>query len=198
MLIYNHEEFVQNKATLLRSMKKSIFIYPTDSIYGIGCDATNKELVQKIRALKNNTLQPFSVIAPSHEWVRQVCEVDADAQVWVKTLGSLADINGQKHAFSLVLPLKNPSALAPNVTQGHKTLSVRIPHHWFSQVVKELGVPIITTSANPTGGDMMTGLDDLHDRIRLGVDLIIYEGDKKGRPSTIINLTKPELHIVQR
>ena len=51
-----------------------IFIYPTDTIYGIGCDAENEFLVDKISEIKKRDIKPFSVIAPSVEWILENCE----------------------------------------------------------------------------------------------------------------------------
>jgi tRNA A37 threonylcarbamoyladenosine synthetase subunit TsaC/SUA5/YrdC len=62
MQIVSKEELENSRRRYIRLMKSKVFIYPTDSIYGIGCDATNDSLVAKIRKLKKSTLQPFSVI----------------------------------------------------------------------------------------------------------------------------------------
>lgn len=190
MRAYNKEEFEQHEHTLKKELKKEVFIYPTDSIYGIGCDATNAELVQKVRDLKNSTTQPFSVIAPSKEWIHKYCEVEGEAKEWVDKLGRDIEIEGKKKAVSLVLPLKDKTAVAPNVLQGVKSLSVRMPNHWFTKVAGEIGIPIVTTSANPTGGNIMTSLEDLHEKIKNNVNICIYEGPIKGSPSTLIRLDK--------
>ncbi|MBN1275808.1 Sua5/YciO/YrdC/YwlC family protein [Candidatus Woesearchaeota archaeon] len=198
MRVLNKTEFEQQQRTLLKELKNNVFIYPTDSIYGIGCDATNHELVEKVRELKNSTLQPFSIIAPSKEWVRKHCDVTPQAEEWVEQLGRLIDIDGERRAVSLILKLKNKKAVAHNVNPGKDTISVRIPDHWFASVVNKLGVPVITTSANPTGGDFMTSLEDLHPRIKRGVQYCIYEGEKKGNPSTLVHLDQEEVKVKKR
>lgn len=186
MGVVSKEEVLKSKRKYLKEMSTSVFIYPTDSVYGIGCDATNKELVQKIRRLKKSNLQPFSVIAPSKKWVYDNCEVSERQRIYVESLGSKIDIAGTKHCFTIILKLKNKDAVAFNVNQGAETLGVRIPDHWFSEVVADFGKPVITTSANPTGENFMTSLDDLNEGIKKDVDFIVYEGEKKGYPSTII------------
>ncbi|MFP4524584.1 MAG: L-threonylcarbamoyladenylate synthase [Candidatus Woesearchaeota archaeon] len=198
MRVLNKEELEQDKPKILKSLKKSVFIYPTDSIYGLGCDATNPDLVQQVREAKNSTLQPFSVIAPSKEWILEHCEVPPHAKDWVDQLGSLVEIDGEPKAVSLILKLKNKDAVAPNVTQGKETLSVRIPDHWFSDVVAEMGIPVITTSANPTGGDFMTNKDNLHPRVKKHAEYCIYEGEKEGNPSTLVHLHQEAVDIKQR
>lgn len=69
-MIINKEEFNASKRKYLKTMEEDIFIYPTDSIYGIGCDATNEKLVQKIRDLKQNM--------PDAEELEKIKEQDAE------------------------------------------------------------------------------------------------------------------------
>ncbi len=192
------EEFDQSRELYIRKLKEYVFIYPTDSIYGIGCDATNEKLVEKVRDLKNSTLQPFSIIVPSKEWVYQNCEVPDFAKEWVEKLGGFAKVEGQEVRFTLILKLKEGSTIAPNVVQGLKSIGVRIPNHWISDVVKEMDFPIVTTSANPTGGDFMTSIENLHPRIEEGVDLCINVGELKGHPSTLVYLDKGEVSFKKR
>ena len=198
MLVINKDELFSSKRKFFKKMKESVFIYPTDSIYGIGCDATNPVLVDKVRKLKKSNLQPFSVIAPSKQWVEDNCVVPADQKEYFDALGSSLLINDKPHCFTLILKLKNKDAVAHNVTQGIDTIGVRIPSTWFSEVVSDLGVPIISTSANPTGENFMTSLDDLDSSIKKGVELIVYEGEKKGVPSTIVDLTSSKIGILER
>jgi len=198
MQVINKQEFEQSQPSILKELEQSIFIYPTDSIYGLGCDATNKKLVQKVREIKNSTLQPFSVIAPSKQWVYDNCEVKEKAKEWVEKLGTLLNINGEPQTFSLILPLKNKKAVAQNVLQGRTTIGVRIPAHWFSKAVDKMNVPIITTSANPTGGDFMTSLEDLHEKVRTNADFCIYDGEKKGKPSALIHFEQESFNMLKR
>ncbi|MBU2443739.1 MAG: Sua5/YciO/YrdC/YwlC family protein, partial [Nanoarchaeota archaeon] len=61
MKVLNKDEFMNSENLMVRRLRDSIFIYPTDTIYGIGCDATNEELVNTIRIAKNRFDMPFSV-----------------------------------------------------------------------------------------------------------------------------------------
>ena len=165
MKIYNKEKFNENKEKILTKIKEgNIFIYPTDTIYGIGCDARNFEAVKRIRELKNRDEKPFSVIAPSKEWIIDNCEE--------KNLDKLPG------PYTLILKLKNKECVASNVS-GLDTLGVRIPDHWF-----KVDIPIVTTSVNKSDKNNMTSLEDLDKDIK--VDFIIYEGEKKGKSSKII------------
>jgi len=153
----------------------SIFIYPTDTIYGLGCDATNQEAVANIRDAKDRNSNPFSVIAPSKDWIRRNCEVDEEY------------LNELPGPVTLILKLKNRSAIAENVNNGMDTLGVRIPEHWISDFVKDLDKPIITTSVNKQGENFITKLENTSSEIKSKVDFAINVGEIKGRPSKIIN-----------
>src|SRR3989344_5038821 len=164
-----------------RISKGAIFIYPTDTIYGIGCNALDEKAVAKIRQLKERPTNPFSIIVPSKDWIAENCMVTKEGKGWIAKLPG---------PYTLIFKLKNKNAIAKSVNQGEETIGVRIPDHWFSTVVRKLGFPIVTTSANRSGKAFMTSLDDLDPKIKEGVDFIIYEGEKKGRPSKIVNLVE--------
>jgi len=192
MIALNFDEYNVHKKTLLRDLKESLFVYPTDTIYGIGCDATNEQLVRRIRLLKKSA-QPFSIIVPNKDWIYENCIVTAEAEEWVRKLPG---------PFTLILQLKNKKAVARNVhnikDDANVTIGVRMPNHWFLSVVYQLKHPIITTSANITGRNFMTSLEDLDLEIRNRVDYIFYDGPKQGVPSTIIHLEGSEIVIQQR
>lgn len=167
----------------------AVFVHPTDTIYGLSCDATNDEAVKKIREIKSRFKRPFSVIAPSKEWIRENCEVTNEAEEWLKKLPG---------PYTLILKLKNRYAVSKDANMGMETVGVRIPAHWFTEIVEWLGVPVISTSANKMDDDYMTSLEDLNPEIKTKVDFIIYEGEKKGRPSTLVHLEGEEVKIKER
>jgi len=180
MIVLNFDEYNTQKKNVLKELNKSLFVYPTDTIYGIGCNATDESLVRKIRRLKNSD-HPFSVIVPNKEWIHHNCVVTAEAEEWIRKLPG---------PYTLIFRLKNNRAVAQNVhnMKDNPTIGVRMPNHWFLAVAYQLKCPIITTSANLAGKDFMTTLDDLDSIIRNNVDYVFYEGEKKGCPSTLVHL----------
>ena len=71
MQIVTKEEFLGSKAFYLKRISGgAVFIYPTDTIYGIGCDATNDAAVKRIREIKHRSENPFSVAVPSKNWIK--------------------------------------------------------------------------------------------------------------------------------
>jgi len=189
MRVVEKEEF-EASAELARKIKSgAVFIHPTDTIYGLGCDASNSEAVERIRELKNRPSQPFSVIAPSVDWIRKHCEINSEAESWLKKLPG---------PYTLILNIKDQNNIAKEVNGGLKTIGIRIPEHWFTGHAQKLDVPIVSTSANKTSDDFMTSLESLNEDIKHSVDFIIYEGEKNGRPSQIVDLTGSEASIKKR
>ncbi len=161
--------------------KGAVFIHPTDTIYGLSCNALDEKAVAKIRKLKQRQDNPFSVWAPNLEWIKKNCVIDKKDEEWLNKLPG---------PYTLILKLKHKSAIAKSVNLGQETLGVRIPEHWFTKAVNKLGFPIVTTSANIAGKPFMTKLENLDPEIEVGVEFIIYEGEKSGHPSKIIDLVK--------
>ncbi len=183
----NKKECLIKKRDIIKEIKAGkIFIYPTDTIYGIGCNARDSEAVQKIREVKFRDKKPFSVIAPSIQWIRRNLIVNKNAEKWLRELPG---------PYTLILKLKNKKAVAGEVSKD--TLGVRIPNNWFSELVALAKVPFVTTSVNPTGQKHMTSLNSLDKTIKNKVDYIVYEGPKKGKPSTVVNLTSKSEEILR-
>lgn len=192
MRVISRSEFENYKQNFLREISQgAVYIHPTDTIYGIGCDATNPDAVKSIRMAKQRYSKPFSIIAPSKEWIMQCCIVDKKAEAWLKKLPG-------PYTFILKLKKGREKCLANQTNPGMDTIGVRIPDHWFASVASELGVPLVTTSANIVGKEFMTSLDNLDPAVAKHMNLIFYEGEKKARPSTLINLTKAKEEITKR
>ena len=153
----------------------AVFISPTDTIYGLSCDARNRESVTRLRKLKERDDKPLSVWAPSTQWIEDNCDV--------------SDLDKLPGPYTLILPLLTDS-VAPEVNPGLNKIGVRIPDHWFSEIVEKLGFPLVTTSVNKAGREHMTSLETGDKEILDKVDFIIYEGEKSGEPSTIIKEKK--------
>lgn len=189
MRILNYDEIKLEKQSIIDAiMSGAVFIHPTDTIYGIGCDAQNSSAVKKVRKLKARSTNPFSVIAPSLEWINENCIITKEAEEWMEKLPG---------PYTLILKLKHQRCVAKEVNPGLDTLGIRIPNHWIRGLAAEASIPIVTTSVNRSNEDYMTSLEDIEPSIKSGVDLIIYEGKKEGKPSKIIDLTKTP-RIIER
>ena len=160
-----------------------IFIHPTDTIYGLGCNALDQKAVKKLRELKARPHEPLSIWVPSVNWIKKNCDTKK-AKEWLDKLPG---------PYTIIIPLKNKTTVAKNVAPGLKAIGVRYPEHWFGKIVQKLRIPIITTSANKAGQPFMTSLGNLDPEIAAGVEFMIDEGEKKARPSKLINLIKDEI-----
>jgi len=129
------------------------------------------------------------VIAPSKEWIKSNCEIYEHAEDYLDKLPG---------PYTFIFKLKNKACIAPNVNFDLDTIGVRIPDHWFSKAVSKIGKPCITTSANISGQDFMTSKETLHPDVEKEVEFMVYEEEKKGCPSTVIDLSYEEAVVQLR
>lgn len=172
------DEIVRSSRTRKRVVEAmitgKIIIYPTDTIYGIGCNAMDSDVVKRIRELKESS-HPFSVIVPSKGWIKQWMFAKND---FLKKLPG---------PYTLVLRKKNPDFLSE--ASSLDSLGVRIPRHAFSELVCEAGIPFITTSVNALGQKPVIRIEEVPEMMRKAADFIIDGGVLNNRPSKVIDLT---------
>jgi len=150
-----------------------IFIYPTDTIYGLGCDATNEQAVEKIKQIKERDRdKPLSVIAPSFKWIEENFIVDADLHKYLPG------------PYTIILKKKNLDFLKH--VSNADTIGIRIPDCDFTKQIQEAGVPFITTSVNLSGQPFAKNVDEIPEGIKNKVDVIVDVGELNGKPSTLI------------
>lgn len=152
----------------------AVFIYPTDTIYGLGCDATNVNSVELIRDIKRRDHdKPLSVIAPSVEWIKEHCIVDDE--ILEKYLPG---------PYTLILKKKDINFLKE--ASANDSLGIRLPDCEFSKLVQEAGVPFITTSVDFEGEPFAIKISDIPKDILDSAEIIIGVGTLDGRPSTLV------------
>lgn len=178
MEIINSEDFLKHKSKLLSAIRKgAIFVYPTDTAYGIGCVIDNDSSLEKLRKIKGNE-QPFPVIVPHKSWVHQNCHVEADHEEHMELLPG---------PYTLIFKQKNN--VSKHITQQRETLAVRMPDHWITSFVSELGVPVVTTTIRHDDG-ILKHHSEMPDHIEGHVDYFIDEGEIYNGLSSIISLHK--------
>jgi len=160
---------------LIRNIREGkIFIYPTDTIYGIGCNALLKEAVDKIRGIKKRDNKPFSIIAPSLDWIKQNCIINRELDISKYLPGP----------YTIILKKKNKDFL--NHVSDSETLGIRIPDNDFCRKIQKSGVPFITTSVNLSGEMFAKSIKEIRREIKNKADFIIDEGELNGKPSILI------------
>ncbi|MBR5464860.1 MAG: threonylcarbamoyl-AMP synthase [Alistipes sp.] len=158
-----------------------LILYPTDTVWGIGCDATNEEAVQRIYALKQSeNKHAMLVLCPSaDEIVRYVNRAPGIAFEVMEMATS---------PLTLILP--GATGVAKNLIPDEGTLGVRVPDHEFCQrLLRKLGRPIVSTSANISGEKTPRTLPEITAEIVAGVDYVVnprFQGRSTGKSSSII------------
>lgn len=166
-------------------LRGDIIIFPTDTIYGIGCNALIDSSVKKIREIKERENKPFSVIAPSKQWIMRNFKVP-----------NRNYINKLPGPFTFILDAKNKGIVSKGVNPFSNSLGVRIPNHKIANAVKKSKVPFVATSVNISGKPHITGVYQIPKRIAIKTDLILDQGLLKNGPSTIIDLRENVAKIV--
>jgi L-threonylcarbamoyladenylate synthase len=156
-------------------------VYPTETVYGLGVNATNEEAVEKIFKIKDREKgKPVSIAVASVEEAKKYCEWNTAADRIAKKL-----LPGP-----LTVILKRKNSLVGDLNPDDK-VRIRIPDHPFVlKLLKEFGRPITATSANLSGGKNPTNSKIAIEQIGDKVDLVLDDGECKYKnPSTVIDLT---------
>ena len=171
------------EAALAAISAGGIVIYPTDTLYGMGCDATNAASVNKLRALKQrDSAKPLSILVSDFAMLSRFCKLAPGQE---KILHALLP-----GPYTFILPLKERLPVSGTLEVG-----VRVPEHAFMRAVaKSLGIPIVTTSANLSGEKEAAEPSGIAREISGGADLFIENGKcRYAQGSTIIDLIRMEV-----
>jgi len=163
------------KGTVDAIKSGALLIYPTDTVYGIGCDAENNKSVREVRKAKA-TEHPFSVIAPSESWISE--NLKAGSHEYLERLPG---------PYTLIFKKRKPGFLS--AASPGDSLGVRIPRHPFTKLVASAGVPFVTTSANISGQPTIKSVKDIPEQMLDQIDYVIDGGSLKGKASTVVDLT---------
>lgn len=161
-----------------------ILLYPTDTIWGLGCDAANSAAVDKIYALKQRDhSKSMLVLCSDLEMVRRfIAPVDSRSELLLAN---------SERPTTVVMPLQR-NLLATNLTAADGTIGVRIPRMEFCKsLIEALGRPLVSTSANLSGQPSPICHADISDKLKASVDYCVpaeYEQPSSGQSSRIIKL----------
>ena len=160
-----------------------IILYPTDTVWGIGCDATNVEAIKKIYALKQREETKSMIVLMNGEKMMYNVFKDIPEVAW-----QILDLSEKP----TTLILDNPRNVAANIIAEDKTLGVRIVKEPFCfKLMERMKKPLVSTSANISGMFTPKSFKEISPEIINGVDYVVnLHHEKNGdKPSTIIKLT---------
>ena len=157
-----------------------VIIYPTDTIYGFGCNIFSKKAINRIYKIKQKKIGGFSFIIPNLSQISKYAIVSDYAYKVMKKL-----LPGP-YTFVLKASKLVPKELIPN----KKTVAIRIPDNQIClEIVKELDCPIISTSVNITGEPNFSEPLEMEATFGQAVDLIVDGGILKNEASSVIDLS---------
>ena len=160
-----------------------IILYPTDTVWGIGCDATNAEAVKKIYALKQREESKSMIVLMNGEKMMYNVFKEIPEVAW-----QILDLSDKP----TTLILDNPRNVAANIIADDKTLGVRIVKEPFCfKLMERMKKPLVSTSANISGMFTPKSFKEISPEIINGVDYVVnLQRDKIcDKPSTIIKLS---------
>lgn len=190
----HREDFTSDMKACVETLRKGgIILYPTDTIWGIGCDARNSEAVKRIYALKKRTDSKSMLVLVNNEAALERITDDIP-EVAFELLEAATE--------PLTVIYDNAHNVAPELIADDGSLGVRITHERFSnELCRRLGSPVVSTSANISGDKSPSFFNEICDEIKNNVDYIVnYRRDDtaKKSPSHIIKLGKGgEVRIIR-
>ncbi|MBN1472636.1 MAG: threonylcarbamoyl-AMP synthase [Syntrophaceae bacterium] len=178
---------IKKAADILRD--GGIIIYPTDTVYGLGCDLSNKKGIEKIYELKRrNRKHPLSFVCSDLKHISEYARVTDYAYKTMKRL-----LPG---AYTFIL---EASRLVPKIILPKKTTTgIRVPDNQIClSLVRELGQPIISTSVKTEQGETLGDPAVIKEYFGRTVDLIIDSGIIMPQPSSVISLVDDNVEIIR-
>ncbi|SEF91722.1 L-threonylcarbamoyladenylate synthase [Parabacteroides chinchillae] len=169
-----------------------LVIYPTDTVYAIGCDALNVRAVEKICQMKN--------INPQKSNLSIICYDLSNLSEYAKVSNAVFKLMKKNlpGPFTFILPT---SSELPKIYKNRKEVGIRIPdNNIIRTLVKELGNPILTTSVHDED-DMIEYTTDpelIHEKYENQVDIVIDGGYGGIEASTIVDCTTNDFEILRQ
>jgi tRNA threonylcarbamoyl adenosine modification protein (Sua5/YciO/YrdC/YwlC family) len=179
--------FIKKAVEVLR--EGGVIIYPTDTVYGIGCDIFNKQALERVFSIKQETdTKLYSFICPDLKDISKYAKVSDYAYKIMKKL-----LPGP---YTFVLPAAKE--VPKKLWTKRQTVGIRIPDNLVAlTLVKELGNPIISTSATNRKGEILYDPLEIKIQFENQVDLMLASGVLANKPSTVVDLSGDEPEIIR-
>jgi tRNA threonylcarbamoyl adenosine modification protein (Sua5/YciO/YrdC/YwlC family) len=164
-------------------LEGGVIIYPTDTIYGLGCDIFQQEAIKRIRLIKN--------IDPAKTQMSFICYDLSDLSNYSKPISTPVYRLLRNHLpgpYTFILPA---SKQVPKILKSKKnTIGLRVPDNKIARsIVKELGHPLLSTSLPGERVEEFTDPDQIHEIFKHLVDIVVDGGIGGQFPSTVVDCT---------
>jgi len=165
-----------------------VILYPTDTVYGLGADATNPKAIEKVFLIKKRSpSQPISIVVSNKSEISK----------WAKETKLSKKLAEKFLPGPLTLVLEHKNNLPENLIAGKETIGIRIPDNNFClNLAKKFGKPFTTTSANISGKKTDTTIYSSIQKLS-GIDLAIDAGELSGEASTVVDARGNETLILR-
>jgi tRNA threonylcarbamoyl adenosine modification protein (Sua5/YciO/YrdC/YwlC family) len=179
--------FINKAINILK--EGGVIIYPTDTVYGIGCDIFNKQALDRVKEIKSNPdIKLLSFICPNLKDIAKYAKVSDFAYKAMKRL-----LPGP---FTFILPAARN--VPKKLWSKRKTVGIRIPDHPVAlKIVEGLGNPIVSTSTTTRKGELLIDPMEIRSVFDFQVDLMLASGNLSGKPSSVIDLSGDEPVVVR-
>lgn len=168
-----------------------IIVYPTDTVYGLGCSVESKNAIERIHLLKRQRKEkPFSFVCSDLKHVSEYAYVSNTAFKIMKRL-----IPGP---YTFVLPAARMKHLPKILISKRKTVGIRVPDSLVvAALVQSLGHPILSTSVTDESGNLLNDPEQIHALFGHAVDIVLDGGPLHSEPSTVIDLTSDQPEVLR-
>ncbi len=183
------DRIIRQAAEVLR--EGGVIIYPTDTVYGLGCDITNKNAIDRIYQIKGiSKKQPLSFICPDLK------EISRYAHVSNRAYKAMRHLLPGPYTFVLEATHFVPKKL---LTSKKRTVGLRVPDNPVClRLLELLGNPIISTSVTDSKGNILTDPDEIERLYGDKVDFILDVGLLASEPSTVVDFIEDEPVILRK
>lgn len=188
-IVLNKQEALARQDELVQAIYAGkIIIYPTDTVYGLGCNAQDAEAVERLCRIKGRENKPMSVAAPSFDWIEQHCDPGPHFELIKQKLPG---------PYTFILNLKDKSAIAPLVNNHQDNLGVRMFSNWWQGLVTQSNVPFVTTSVNQAGQPSAKQQANIDPTIHQAIDILVVDDQSHVQESQVLLATSTNLKVLR-
>ncbi len=167
----------------------NLVIVPTDTVYGISCDATNKEAIEKVFIAKQREQKPLIVMVSNIDMLKK----------YVKNINDLEQQLIDKYwPNTLTILFEKNDNLLEEITCGSEYVGIRMPDNkLLLDLMNNINKPIISTSANISGNSVITNTNLIEPELKKYISYIYDDGEKTNVASTLVKVENNKIKILR-